>query len=175
MSLNDDELREQLERRTTSAPLSPVERSSIIESVHSRSQKRPGSLFGRLAIPLAAAATVLVFVVVVGFPQSPRSAAPSTTPGGSPTASSDVTPSPSGAPASPSSPVGLAVLSTDQRVALAGDSSKVGEVVVSDAEIRFEPSPTGLDTPGIPQQIGTVQFVVVMGESWPDTNWSVHA
>src|SRR3954470_911011 len=138
MSLNNDELREQLERRTTSAPLSPVERSNMIESVHSRSQKRPGSLFGRLAIPLAAAATVLVFVVVVGFPRAPQTSSASPTPGGTPAASSAATPSPSATPAASASPQSrLAVLSADQLIATAGDPSKIGEVVVSDATISF--------------------------------------
>ena len=180
MSLSDDELREQLERRT-SPPLAPVERSNIIESVHSRSGKRRTSWFVRLAIPLAAAATVLVFVVIVGFPRAPQTSSASPTPGSTPAASSAGTPSPSAtaiASASPQS--GLAVLSADQLIALAGDPSKVGEVVVSDAVISFVPSPTQFDVPDAsPQPFGTIEAgggsVVVIGQSFPDTSWPDHA
>jgi hypothetical protein len=74
----------------------------------------------------------------------------------------------------------LAVLSADQLAAVAADPSNVGDVVVSDAVISFVPSPTQFDVPDAsPQAMGTITAetgpITVMGQSFPDTDWSVHA
>ena len=180
--MNDDELRDQLERRTSSAPLTQVERTQIVEAVHARaSKRRRGTALwvGRLAIPLAAAATVIVFVLAVGFPRPPQTSSTSPTPGSTPSASLAATPSAS-ASASASPQAGLSVLSADQLIAMAGDPSKVGEVVVSDAAISFVPSPTQFDVPDAsPQPFGTIESgggsIVVIGQSFPDTSWPDHA
>jgi hypothetical protein len=99
----------------------------------------------------------------------------------SPSPSSSPSPSPSPTPSTaPQS--GVALLSEAELIALAADPSPVGAIVVSDARINFEPSPTQFDVPGQHQleAIGTIGSaggpqVTVVAYGWPDTTFNYHA
>src|SRR4029450_3667480 len=132
MTLSDDQLRDQLKRRTTSAPLEQPDRAALAEFVHlaaSSPRQTPRRWLPWLGVPAAAGLTVVALLVAISLPRAPH-AAPTSTPRATPPP-----PPPSGTMAPPPSPpaaAGLDVLSAEELVALAADSSKVGQVVVSD-------------------------------------------
>ena len=142
MTLSDEELRDQLKRRTTATPLDQPDRAALAESIHvaaSKPRQTPRSWLPWLGVPAAAGLIAVALLVAVSLPRAPQ-AAPTSTPGATTTTpTSTATTAP---PSSPPAAVGLDVLSAEQLVALAADQSKVGQVVVSDAEVSFVPSPT---------------------------------
>ena len=181
MTLNDDELRDQLKRRTTSAPLEQPDRADWSSSIHVAASNAPAGVATLAAVARstgrsrADGSRVARRHFAAAAPHTPLRLDTRRTDHPPPSTATTAPPSSSARPA-----VGLDVLSAEDLIALAADSSKVGQVVVSDAVISFVPSPTQFDVPDAsPQAFGTIEAgggsIVVIGQSFPDTNWPDHA